>query len=228
MAYTKLAIAILIPLFLSFSYCIIDVNGEDVENSFYSSEEWFSAGSTIILNHEAVDDDWLPPTPIGKVYLEYTLKDGDNEVVWQWKCDVDEWELRAGFQRVRYKFEFEIPLMWRLGGSRASGQWTLTVKFKDQNGDEAKGLSTNYHFNVTGDGIWDNLNAPIYIYHSKTSFVVFESKFAIQLPPLIMLVCAIGIFIGGILLLKYVRFAVSEGKEMVSLSRKSIRNARAK
>lgn len=222
MAKRTLLIATLIPLFLSLSYCIIidDVNADEVETK--SSQQIFTAGSTIIITHFEEGGDWIPPTIIGDLHMEYTLKDANNDVVWKWETEPDAYEFRAGYQMVRDRFEFEIPMMW----GRPSGQWTLTAKIKDDAGNEDISLGVNYLFQVKSGGIWENVNAPIYIYHSKTSFIFFESKFAMQLPSLLMLISPVIIFIVVFFLLKYMKFAVKEGKEVVSLSRSSIKKAR--
>jgi len=200
-------ITTLIPiLFLLF------VNSVNAEN-IYTSDSYFTAGSVILIKLEG-------ETAVKPTGVVYELLDANGHVVYKWKHRPD--IVRRGGILDWYIYdEFEIKLPNMMGffifEDRPEGQWEIKTYFEYAKGI-IEGSESRFHFNVYKGNVIDNLFAPIYIYKGYRVFGIEVAHMQFELFPfgwILTFIFAIFLFI---LSIKYIRFALKQGKIIISRS----------
>jgi len=205
-------ITTLIPiLFLLF---VGSVNAEKI----YTSDSYFTAGSTVVIHYYNNDFDFT--LPVGKIYMYYELYDAKGNKVYKWVKTPMYYEYSVTHQYAEDYFEFKIPNMmgFVIFDDRPEGEWTLKASVHDATGDIDYSSIINYKFNVYRGNIIDNLFAPIYVYKGYKVFGIEVAHMQFKLFPLgwiITFILAIFLFV---LLIRYIRFALKQGKIIISRS----------
>jgi len=178
--------------------------GDDTYSVNFTSSQVYTAGSTLRIT--------VYGNTLSEHDIAYELKDSEGKMVYRWQHAPD---IRKGTYN-QDTFEITIPNMW----GRPTGEWEIEIYFAHSIYDHL-----HIHFQVQKGNFWDNLNAPIYIYKGFRIFNYEVSNIKMQLPSIFMLISPLILFLIIFFTIKYVKFAYKEGKSIISLSSKRIKEA---
>jgi len=216
---TNKLITTLIPIFLLLINVLASpVSAIDENYKTYETSSYYTAGSVILIKIEG-------ETAVKPTGIVYELLDAYGHMVYRWKHRPDVTRQIGVLNWYIYdEFEIKLPNMMNLliFEERPEGEWEIKTYLEYSKG-LIDGSEKHSYLNVHKGNILDNLFAPIYIYKGYRIFGIEIANMQFTVPPVGYIFIVILFIILVALLIRYIKFAYKESKEIAKKSKTRIR-----